>query len=284
MSENTFLQLPNSSDPPKSQSKLRYEEDATSDKEDDATPDEDDTPQLTSKPHEKNGETERATNPDFRFALEQTTESEVRQLRSTLREFTPTEVQEFVDKEKKTENTRRTIFHRVYQQLSGIRRLKSGSEPTQEENNNIIKEIESYGDAIMDSIGDAIVKAMDDDRNQRKQKALNYLHAHPFPTPTPDQLQAGAQGEWDEMRAKNLRESIAGWDPDLRSAVEKASGIETAKRRLDWEGIERSGIGMTVSRMLSGYGATDKPRISDHGPIQTETPHPFNPRMGYRER
>ncbi|ORY57481.1 uncharacterized protein BCR38DRAFT_527971 [Pseudomassariella vexata] len=258
---------PSSSVPPKSQSKRRWEEDAPSDK--------DGIPQLTDKPRE---ETEKPNeppsqtynhgkgsktvqkpladcSPDFRFALEQTTESEVRQLRSTLREFTPTEVQEFIDKEKKTEHTRHTLFDRVYQQLSGIRRLKSGSEPTQEENNNITKEIESYVDAIMDSIGDAIVKAMDDDRNQRKQKALNYLHAHPFPTPTPDQLKAKAQGEWDEMRAKNLKESIAGWDPDLRSAVEKASGIETAKRRLDWEGIERSGIGTTSN---SGSEPTDE--------------------------
>ncbi|KAK3943434.1 hypothetical protein QBC46DRAFT_420939 [Diplogelasinospora grovesii] len=120
-----------------------------------------------------------AGNPDLLSAVEKVSGEEAAEQRLQLQGVALDEVKKIVTSIKAKH--RNTSFNNVLEVYKHIKKSQSGSDPTEEEIKGFTKEIELHGDAIMDIIGDAIIKALEDDASnsnrsfspQQQRKAVS---------------------------------------------------------------------------------------------------------------
>ncbi|RYP27977.1 hypothetical protein DL767_007442 [Monosporascus sp. MG133] len=120
---------------------------------------------------------------ELHAAVKTVSERRAAQARLTLENKSLDEVRSMVAKSKTDINNRVTIFGDVLDAVKKERKSKSGSDPTEAEVTEINRQIESNGDAIMDAVGNAIIKALEDDKSnsqgahtpQDKRQAVNRI-------------------------------------------------------------------------------------------------------------
>ncbi|RYO78160.1 hypothetical protein DL766_010003 [Monosporascus sp. MC13-8B] len=116
--------------------------------------------QLTSTPHNPPKEPQE----ELHAALKTISEREAASARLKLEQQTLDEARSTVAKLKADHSSRATIFSEV---LEAIKKERT-SDPSETEVTEISKLIESNGNVIMDTIGNAIIKALEDDKSKSK--------------------------------------------------------------------------------------------------------------------